>query len=143
MTASRGGADRPRAGRSRFTLRRARADRASRATRWPRRCWPTASGWSARSFKYHRPRGVMTAGSEEPNALVTVGQRRARRSPTPRATMLELYEGLAARSQNRLAVARPVTCWRSTTWPRRSSARGSTTRPSCGRAASGNGSTSR
>jgi len=52
-----------------------------------------------RSFKYHRPRGVMTAGSEEPNALVTVG-RGGRQEPNLRATMLELHEGLAARSQN-------------------------------------------
>ena len=48
-----------------------------------------------RSFKYHRPRGVMTAGSEEPNALVTVGD-----DPNLRATTLEIYNGLDARSQN-------------------------------------------
>ena len=53
-----------------------------------------------RSFKYHRPRGVMTAGSEEPNALVTVGRGGAQQ-PNLRATQLELHEGLAARSQNR------------------------------------------
>ena len=53
-----------------------------------------------RSFKYHRPRGVMTAGSEEPNALVTVG-RGGLQQPNLRATTLELTEGLAARSQNR------------------------------------------
>ncbi len=53
----------------------------------------------ARSFKYHRPRGVMTAGSEEPNALVTLGQG-AGQEPNLRATMIELYDGLAARSQN-------------------------------------------
>ncbi len=52
-----------------------------------------------RSFKYHRPRGVLTAGSEEPNALVTVGQG-GRQEPNLRATMLEVHEGLAARSQN-------------------------------------------
>ncbi|MFU8882793.1 MAG: sarcosine oxidase subunit alpha family protein [Rhodobacterales bacterium] len=52
-----------------------------------------------RSFKYHRPRGVLTAGSEEPNALVTVGQGAAQ-DPNIRATVLELHEGLAARSQN-------------------------------------------
>ena len=52
-----------------------------------------------RSFKYHRPRGVMTAGSEEPNALVTVGTG-AGQEPNQRATMLELHEGLAARGQN-------------------------------------------
>jgi sarcosine oxidase, subunit alpha len=52
-----------------------------------------------RSFKYHRPRGIMTAGSEEPNALVQVGTG-ARTEPNIRATQLELYEGLAASSQN-------------------------------------------
>ena len=53
-----------------------------------------------RSFKYHRPRGVMTAGSEEPNALVTVGQG-AGQVPNVRATMQEIFAGLEARSQNR------------------------------------------
>jgi heterotetrameric sarcosine oxidase alpha subunit len=52
-----------------------------------------------RSFKYHRPRGILTAGSEEPNALVTLGQGAAQ-EPNLRATTLELAEGLAARSQN-------------------------------------------
>ncbi len=52
-----------------------------------------------RSFKYHRPRGIFAAGSEEPNALVTVGKGR-RRVPNLRATVQELYEGLAARPQN-------------------------------------------
>ncbi|MEL6587949.1 MAG: 2Fe-2S iron-sulfur cluster-binding protein, partial [Pseudomonadota bacterium] len=52
-----------------------------------------------RSFKYHRPRGVLTAGSEEPNALVTVGSG-AGQEPNVRATMQELYEGLEARPQN-------------------------------------------
>jgi sarcosine oxidase subunit alpha len=53
----------------------------------------------ARSFKYHRPRGVMTAGSEEPNALVTVGQGAAQ-VPNVRATMQEIHDGLEARGQN-------------------------------------------
>ncbi|MDX2483648.1 MAG: sarcosine oxidase subunit alpha family protein [Pseudodonghicola sp.] len=52
-----------------------------------------------RSFKYHRPRGILTAGSEEPNALVTVG-RGGRQTPNARATVQEIYEGLEARSQN-------------------------------------------
>ncbi len=52
-----------------------------------------------RSFKYHRPRGILTAGSEEPNALVTMGDG-ASQDPNIRATTLELYDGLAARSQN-------------------------------------------
>ncbi len=42
----------------------------SRATRSPRRCSPTACTSSGRSFKYHRPRGILAAGAEEPNALV-------------------------------------------------------------------------
>lgn len=53
-----------------------------------------------RSFKYHRPRGVLTAGSEEPNALVTIGQGAAQ-EPNVRATVQEIYAGLEARSQNR------------------------------------------
>jgi heterotetrameric sarcosine oxidase alpha subunit len=52
-----------------------------------------------RSFKYHRPRGVFTAGPEEPNALVRVGQG-ARAEPNTRATMVELYDGLVAAGQN-------------------------------------------
>jgi sarcosine oxidase, subunit alpha len=54
-----------------------------------------------RSFKYHRPRGILAAGSEEPNALVTVERDAARRTPNLRATQVELYEGLTAHSQNR------------------------------------------
>jgi len=53
-----------------------------------------------RSFKYHRPRGVLTAGAAEPNALVTTGSG-GRTEPNTRATMLELHAGLDARSQNR------------------------------------------
>ncbi|MGL4322492.1 MAG: 2Fe-2S iron-sulfur cluster-binding protein, partial [Beijerinckiaceae bacterium] len=54
-----------------------------------------------RSFKYHRPRGIMTAGAEEPNALVTVSRGRGRTTPNLRATQIELYDGLEAESQNR------------------------------------------
>ncbi|MEC3862102.1 sarcosine oxidase subunit alpha family protein [Mesobacterium sp. TK19101] len=53
-----------------------------------------------RSFKYHRPRGPLTAGSEEPNALVEL-RSGARQEPNTRATTAELFEGLEARSQNR------------------------------------------
>ncbi|WP_440981535.1 2Fe-2S iron-sulfur cluster-binding protein, partial [Shinella sumterensis] len=53
-----------------------------------------------RSFKYHRPRGILTAGSAEPNALMTIG-RGGRTEPNTRATMQELYDGLEASSQNR------------------------------------------
>ena len=52
-----------------------------------------------RSFKYHRPRGILTAGSEEPNALIQLGIG-ARTEPNIRATEIELYEGLEAESQN-------------------------------------------
>lgn len=52
-----------------------------------------------RSFKYHRPRGLFSAGPEEPNALVTLGEA-AHREPNTRATMVELHEGLLASSQN-------------------------------------------
>src|ERR1700709_2610101 len=54
-----------------------------------------------RSFKYHRPRGIIGAGSEEPNALVTIDRGAGRVTPNLRATQVELYDGLAARSQNR------------------------------------------
>jgi sarcosine oxidase subunit alpha len=54
-----------------------------------------------RSFKYHRPRGVLSAGSDEPNALVTVWRDTARYTPDLLATQVELYDGLQARSQNR------------------------------------------
>ena len=54
----------------------------------------------ARSFKYHRPRGVMSAGVEEPNALVTVGEG-ALATPNTRATDVFVYDGLVAKSQNR------------------------------------------
>ena len=53
-----------------------------------------------RSFKYHRPRGIVSAGSEEQNALVEM-RTAARREPNTRATMVELYDGLDAASQNR------------------------------------------
>ncbi|MER9666715.1 sarcosine oxidase subunit alpha [Mesorhizobium sp. M0203] len=53
-----------------------------------------------RSFKYHRPRGILTAGSEEPNALVEL-RSGARREPNTKATTAELYDGLEAASQNR------------------------------------------
>jgi sarcosine oxidase, subunit alpha len=54
----------------------------------------------ARSYKYHRPRGVFTAGAEEPNALVGLSRGAGRFTPNLRATQIELYDGLDARSQN-------------------------------------------
>jgi sarcosine oxidase, subunit alpha len=54
-----------------------------------------------RSFKYHRPRGILSAGAEEPNALVTVMRGGGRETPNLRATQVEIYDGLTAISQNR------------------------------------------
>ena len=53
-----------------------------------------------RSFKYHRPRGISTAGIEEPNALVTLHDG-GRREPNTPVTTVELYDALRAESQNR------------------------------------------
>ncbi len=53
-----------------------------------------------RSFKYHRPRGLMGLGSEEMNALIGVGEG-SRHEPNLRATQVELHDGLVAQSQNR------------------------------------------
>ena len=55
---------------------------------------------TGRSFKYHRPRGILSAGSEEPNALVEL-RTGAHREPNTKATVAELFDGLAATSQNR------------------------------------------
>ncbi len=54
-----------------------------------------------RSYKYHRPRGIVAAGPEEPNALVGVQRGPGRFTPNLRATEVELYDGLVATSQNR------------------------------------------
>ena len=54
----------------------------------------------ARSFKYHRPRGILSAGSEEPNALLHIDRGGGRCTPNLRATQVVLYEGLCATSQN-------------------------------------------
>lgn len=53
-----------------------------------------------RSFKYHRPRGPIGAGSEEPNAIVTFDRGEGRVTPNVRATALEIFEGMKAESQN-------------------------------------------
>ena len=52
-----------------------------------------------RSFKYHRPRGIVTAGSEEPNAIMEIGNG-SYKEPNTRATVTQLYNGLEANSQN-------------------------------------------
>ena len=54
-----------------------------------------------RSFKYHRPRGPVAAGSEEPNALIGTRRGPGRFEPNTRATVQELREGLMANSQNK------------------------------------------
>ena len=54
----------------------------------------------ARSFKYHRPRGILTAGSEEPNALVTTGQGAGQEPNVRGDPRRNCFEGLSARSQN-------------------------------------------
>jgi sarcosine oxidase subunit alpha len=54
-----------------------------------------------RSYKYHRPRGILGAGAEEPNALVSLSRGPGRFTPNLRATQIELYGGLQASSQNR------------------------------------------
>ncbi len=53
-----------------------------------------------RSFKYHRPRGITSAGVEEQTGLVQLGDHKAMTEPNLRAPQIELYEGLDARSQN-------------------------------------------
>ena len=53
-----------------------------------------------RSFKYHRPRGLVATGAEEPNGMVAL-RSGARMEPNVRATQVELYDGLEANSQNR------------------------------------------
>ncbi len=52
-----------------------------------------------RSFKYHRPRGVIASGAEEPNGLVNLGKG-ASFEPNARVTTTELFDGLSATSQN-------------------------------------------
>jgi sarcosine oxidase, subunit alpha len=56
---------------------------------------------TGRSFKYHRPRGIYSAGPEEPNALMEIARDSVRRQPNVRATVQELYDGLNCKSQNR------------------------------------------
>ena len=60
-----------------------------------------------RSYKYHRPRGIFSAGVEEPCALVGIDRGEGRVTPNTRATTQELYKGLAAEAQH---------CWPSLHW---------------------------
>ncbi len=94
-----------------------------------------------RSFKYHRPRGAVTAGAAEPNALVELREG-GRKEANTRATVIELYDGSSRRA--RTGGPRSTSMWApSIRWPPPSSSPASTTRPSCGRSASGRRSTSR
>jgi len=54
----------------------------------------------ARSFKYHRPRGIVSHGSDEPSALLTVDRGAGRIDPNNRASVVEAFDGLAVSSQN-------------------------------------------
>jgi sarcosine oxidase, subunit alpha len=54
-----------------------------------------------RSFKYHRPRGILSSGVDEPNALVEIDRGTGRRDANQLATTTLLFDGLVARSQNR------------------------------------------
>ena len=56
---------------------------------------------AGRSFKYHRPRGILSAGSEEPNALVDISRNASTHTPNVRATVQEVFDGMRAKSQNR------------------------------------------
>ena len=53
-----------------------------------------------RSFKYSRPRGIVAAGAEEPNAVLQIGSTEAAQIPNVRATQQALYSGLVANSTN-------------------------------------------
>ena len=53
-----------------------------------------------RSYKYGRPRGIVSAGPEEPNAILQLGKREATQIPNVRATQQEIYEGLVCASTN-------------------------------------------
>ena len=56
---------------------------------------------TGRSFKYHRPRGILSAGPEEPNALIDISRSSNTHTPNVRATVQEVFEGMTAQSQNR------------------------------------------
>ncbi|MEP0520638.1 MAG: sarcosine oxidase subunit alpha family protein [Hyphomicrobiales bacterium] len=54
----------------------------------------------ARSFKYHRPRGIVAAGSEDPAGIVQIGHDALQTDPNTRVTEQEIYNGLVAKAQN-------------------------------------------
>ena len=117
--------------------------RAIPATRWPRRCSPTACGWSAAPSNITGRAASSRPGPRSPTRWSSCA-RGARREPNTRATTIELFDGLEAHSQNRWPslAFRPD---RRAQFPRsrRSCRPASTTRPSCGRPPSGRRSTSR
>ena len=81
-----------------------------------------------RSFKYHRPRGIVAAGAEEPNALVNLGAD-GKFEPNQRATTTELFDGLSRQPE---PLAKPgIRCGGRSTSCRGSCLPGSTTRRSC------------
>ena len=152
---SRGSRTRPRSGRDRLSPSHGRRDRAFRQAGLHLRR-PPADGSGrrharlgaagerrmlvGRGFKYHRPRGIVTAGSAEPNALVTLGRAGGpsrTRGPRCRSSMTAWRR--SARTAGRRSI---MTSARSTACCRRSWVRASTTRPSCGRRPSGRRSTS-
>ena len=90
-----------------------------------------------RSFKYHRPRGILAPARTSRTRLVTLVRDEARHTPNLPATQVELYDGLAAESQNRWPSLAFRSCARANDLSRRSSPPASTTRPSCGRARPG------
>ena len=53
-----------------------------------------------RSFKYSRPRGIIAAGADEPNAILQMGATEATQVPNVRATQQELFEGLVCQATN-------------------------------------------
>ena len=125
-----GRADRPRPDPAVFTST-ASATRAIPATRWPRRCWRTACGWSGAASSIHRPRGhfhrrvrgAVGAGPAE-TALT---------EPNRRATEIALYDGLVATSQHAWPSAALRCRRRPPGGSRRCCRPGSTTRPSSAR----------
>jgi hypothetical protein len=95
-----------------------------------------------RSFKYHRPRGPLSAGSEEPNALVEL-RSGARQEPNTRATVAELFDGLTGEQPEPLAQPEIRRHGDQRQAVHLLRGRASTTRPSCGPSPSGKRFTSR
>ena len=91
----------------------------------------------SRSFKLHRPRGIVGAGAEEPNAIVQIGKGAAT-IPNLRATQVELYDGLVPARAKAGPGLRTSTSAPSMIASADCSAPGFTTRPSCGRKRCGN-----